>query len=80
MLRDNLGVLSEAAGISLSGVREEAPDRPRRSRPALGPGDRVVIGHEHGEGGDEGLGRLVAFPADVGRVGAPTSPAPHQST
>jgi len=70
-LHDNLDVLNEAAGISLSGVHEEVSQSAAEIVARNGSGDTVVIEHEPGESGDEGLGRLVASLASVGgRVGA----------
>lgn len=70
-LHENLDVLNEAAGISLSGVHEEASPSAAEVVARDGSGDTVVIEHEPGESGDEGLGRLVASLASVGgRVGA----------
>lgn len=64
-LRDNLDVLNEAADISLSGVREGVFPSAAGILARDGSGATVVVEHEPGESGDEGLGRLVAALAEA---------------
>jgi hypothetical protein len=70
-VQDNLDVLNEAAGISLSGVLEEASRSAVEVVARDASGDTVAIVHEPSESGDEGLGRPVASLAAAGGAWAP---------
>ena len=76
-LQDNLDVLNEAAGVSLSGVREEVSPSAAEIVARGGSGSTAVIEHEPGESDDEGLGRPTrgGSPTTTSRTTSPTRDA-----
>ncbi|QIN78035.1 DUF4268 domain-containing protein [Rubrobacter marinus] len=64
-LQENLDVLNDAAGISLSGVQDEGTASPAGIVARDPSGGAVVIENEPGESGDVGLGKLLTSLASV---------------